>query len=97
MKIVSINNAPTVREDDTIRHDVVRLDTILANIDAANGRNDALRTYVFALRDLQRANDQYAIAGGPDRIDQAQAVVAEAFDRLIDAEFSLNRASRKGT
>jgi hypothetical protein len=98
MKILSINSAPTVcNADGGIRHDVTSLDAIVNNIDTAEGRNDALRAYVLALRDLQVAHNDsmYADGGTIDekfaRIDQAQAAVAKAFDSLIVAEFSLNR------
>jgi hypothetical protein len=94
-RIVAINNAPTVcNEDGTIRSDVTDLNQIVANIDSCNGRNDALRAYVYALRDLQRAHDRFAYGDVDDarEIDAAQAAVAAAFDRLILAEFTLNRA-----
>jgi hypothetical protein len=84
MKIVSINSTPTVADDDgAIRGDVTDIGKILNNVDEANGRNDALRAYIYALRDLQRAHDRAA----------AKAAVAKAFDRLIVAEFSLNRSA----
>ena len=64
MKIVSINNSPTVRNDDGgIRHDVTDLGKIIDNVDECNGRNDCLRAYVYALRDLQRAHDEFAFGG----------------------------------
>lgn len=92
MKIVSINNAPAVSDDDGApRADVTDIGKILDRIDECNGRNDALRTYILALRDLQRANDRYAIGTGDDTaIDHAQAKVGKAFDALIVAEVSLN-------
>jgi hypothetical protein len=96
MKIVSINTAPTVCEDyGGIRGDVTDIGKIIDNIDQAEGRNDALRAYIYALRDLQRAHDRYAIAEGDlAAIDHAQAEVAKAFDRLIVAEFLLNRGAQ---
>ena len=88
MKIISINRAPTVcNADGAIRPDVTSLDAIVANIDPAMGRNDALRAYIFALRDLQVANSHFPYSTA----DAAQAAVAKAFDRLIAAEFRLNR------
>jgi hypothetical protein len=69
-------------------------------VDEANGRNDALRAYIYALRDLQRAHDRSGIAYEDGRakansadIAAAKAAVAKAFDRLIVAEFSLNRSA----
>ena len=54
--IVSINNAPAVIDQDLVmRADVTDLNQIIANIDDCNGRNDALRAYIYALRDLARA------------------------------------------
>ena len=92
LKIVSINNAPTVCDDDgSIRGDVTDIGQILNNIDPAEGRNDALRAYIYTLRDLQRAHNEYAFEGDGAAVDQAQSNVAKAFDRLIVAEFSLNR------
>jgi hypothetical protein len=62
MKIVAINNSSTVRnEDGTIRGDMTDLNKILDSIDEAEGRNDAPRAYIYALRDLQRAHDQHTI------------------------------------
>jgi hypothetical protein len=92
MKVVNINTAPTICNDDgCIRHDVTSLDAIINHIDEAGGRNDALRAYIFSLRDLQRANDEYAIDGDDGAaIEKAEAVVAEAFDRLTAAEFALS-------
>ena len=90
MKIVSINRAPTVCDvDGHIKSDVTSLDAIVANIDTARGRNDALRAYIYALRDLQVANNNFPYSAA----DQAQAAVAKAFDALIVAEFSLNRGA----
>jgi len=37
------------------------LNKILDSIHEAEGRNDALRAYIYALRDLQRAHDQHTI------------------------------------
>jgi hypothetical protein len=98
MKIVNINRSPTVCDKDgSIRGGLTDLNKILNTIDSAHGRNDALRAYIYALRDLQRAHDQSVFAGygtpeqKDERIDQAQAAAAKAFDRLIVAEFSLNR------
>jgi hypothetical protein len=89
-KIVSINHAPAViDEDQVMRADVTDLNQIVANIDEAEGRNDALRAYVYALRDLQRAHDRSSYEEVDAEIDAAQAAVAAAFRRLIVAEFSL--------
>jgi hypothetical protein len=94
MKIVSINDTPTVcNEDGVIRGNVTDLNRILDNIDAARGLPDAIRNYVLALRDLQRSNDEFAFdAGDGSAIDQAEAAVAEAFESLIIAQRSLIEA-----
>ena len=82
-----------------LRHDVVSLDAIVANLDEGEGRNDALRAYVYALRDLQVAYTatSYADGGTAEEKDaairQAQDDVATAFDALIAAEFALNQSS----
>jgi hypothetical protein len=81
-------------EDDLIRVDETDLNRILDNIDRAEGRNDALRDYIYALRDLQWAHNWFAMNGGDsaDReIDGAQRAVNEAFDRLIRAQLALSR------
>jgi hypothetical protein len=95
MKLVSINSAPTVVDEaGGIRPDVTSLDTILNHIDHCNGRNDAVRAYIYALRDLQVAHDEgpYAEEDTDAAIDRAHAAVNKAFDDLIVAEFSINRA-----
>lgn len=94
MKIVNINAAPSVCDaDGAIRPDVTDLNNILANTDHAEGRNDAIRAYIFALRDLQYAHNQaacYADSGFGDReIDQARRAVRIAFDRLTYCELRL--------
>jgi len=91
MKIVNINNAPTIRDsDDIIRSQLSDLGKIVDNIDEAEGRNDALRAYIYALRDLQRANEMYACYGESDAtLDSAHARVRETFDRLIVAQSQL--------
>ena len=90
MKIVAINSSPTVCDDYGVRGDVTSLDKILSSIDGAAGRNDCIRAYVYALRDLQRAHDLFVHGDATDaEVDAAQATVAAAFRRLIVAEFSL--------
>jgi hypothetical protein len=94
MKLVSINSAPTIRDEDGgIRPDVTSLDAILSAIDAVEGRNDCIRAYVYALRDLQVAhNEGVSVEEDVDAaIDRAHAAVNKAFDALIVAEFAINR------
>ena len=62
MKIVSINNNPSACEDGGIRRDVTSLDAIVNNIDTCEGRNAALKAYVYALRDLQVAHNESPMA-----------------------------------
>jgi hypothetical protein len=93
MKIASINESPTLEDEDgCIRTELKDIGKIIDRIDESEGRNDALKAYIYALRDLQRANDRFAgpRCDGAD-VDQAQAKVAREFDRLIVAEFMLNR------
>jgi hypothetical protein len=93
VKIVSINNAPTIRDaDNIIGTEITDLSKIVDNIDEAGGRNEALRRYIYALRDLQHAHDVGVYEENDAAIDAAHALVAKAFDRLIVAEFSLNRS-----
>lgn len=93
MKIIAINSAPTVRSEDVLRGDITDLNLILANIDTVCGRNAALRVYIYALRDLQRAHERCATDGSAtdDDIDKAQATVERAFERLIVCQFAINR------
>lgn len=94
MKVVRIAEGPNVVDDDgCIRDDITDLNKILSRIDDVEGRNDALREYIYRLRDLQHAHERSAY-GGADadaKIDRAQAAVAKAFDRLIVCEFAINR------
>ena len=69
-----------------LRSDVLSLDTIVDNIDDACGRNDALRTYIWELRNLQVANNDSAFFENDDEIDCRQAAVRGAFARLIESE-----------
>jgi len=93
MKFVSINESPTHEDGDgCIRAELTDIGKIIDRIDDDEGRNDALKAYIYALRDLQRANDRYASVDCADAFDRAQAKVAREFDRLIAAEFRLNRA-----
>ncbi len=70
---------------------MTNLGQILATIDQACGRNDAIRAYIYTLRDLQRAIDVSSFENNDVAIARAQAAVNGAFDRLIVAEFTLNR------
>ena len=91
MKIVSINDAPAVRDTDGIlRCELTDLSRIIDNIDTAEGRNDALRAYIYALRDLQHAHDVSIYEKNDAEIDAAQALVAKTFDQLIVAQLALN-------
>jgi hypothetical protein len=92
-------------EDWEIRVDETDLNRILDKIDGAEGRNDALRDYIYALRDLQWAHNWSATAGGHSadtEIYGAQRAVNDAFDRLIraqrtlSAEIELPGRARKG-
>jgi hypothetical protein len=88
---------PAKDEDHVIRPDITDINKILDNLDKAYGRNDAIRTYIYALRDLQHANDQSVFADTVDaqgKIDRATDAVRSAFDRLIVAEFLLNRVGQ---
>jgi hypothetical protein len=93
---MKIDESSTLDADGCIRADLKDIGKIIDRIDKSEGRNDALKAYVYALRDLQRANDRFAGPGGDlAEVDQAQAKVAREFDRLIAAEFMLNREEAK--
>jgi hypothetical protein len=95
----------TMTEDWEIRIDETDLNRILDKIDGTEGRNDALRDYIYALRDLQWAHNWSATTAA-DRADAeiygAQRAVNDAFDRLIraqralSAEIELPGRARKG-
>jgi hypothetical protein len=91
MEIANINSA--LDPDGTIRADVTDIVKIIDNIDDAHGRNDALRAYVFALRDLQRMHGWHAITGDDGGIAPAQTALEKAFVRPIVAQFSLNQSA----
>ena len=76
------------RTDGRIDKAATDLTEIVGLLDEAEGRNDALRAYIFALRDLQWLHNE---DGTDAEIDAAQRAVNVAFDALIVAEFSLNR------
>jgi hypothetical protein len=80
------------RKTPASRSDITDLGKIVDAIDTAAGRNDALKAYVFALRDLQHAHDAGCYEPNDDltEIDAAQARVAQTFDALIVAQFSLD-------
>ena len=82
-----------IRTDWKIDKAATDLTEIVGLLDEAEGRNDALRAYIFALRDLQWLHNEAVEAGGyiDVEIDAAQRAVNVAFDALIVAEFSLNR------
>lgn len=97
---MKINESSTLEDaDGCIRAELTDIGKIIDRIDKSEGRNDALKAYIYALRDLQRANDRFAIVAGTDcgaaEVDHAQAKVAREFDRLIAAEFRLNREEDK--
>jgi hypothetical protein len=91
MKIISINDAPSIRDRYSImRKDVTDLTKIVDGIDTAEGRNDALRAYIYALRDLQHEHDTFSYENNYAAIDAAQARVIVAFNRLIEAQHRLD-------
>jgi hypothetical protein len=79
-------------DNGCIRPDVTDLNAILYHIDDAAGRNDALRAYIYALRDLGRAVGLSAYIGkeADPAIDRAQAAIDRTFARLMMAQFELN-------
>ena len=81
-----------VDEDGTLLADVTDLNAIVDHIDPCNGRNAALRAYIYALRDLQRAHVAHSVYGEATEAElyRANTNVVEAFQRLIDAQFSLS-------
>jgi hypothetical protein len=80
-----------VDRDNIIRKDLTDLTAIVDTIDEAGGRNDHLRAYIYTLRDLQHAIDTSSYEENDAAIRARRAAVNGAFDRLIVAEFILNR------
>jgi hypothetical protein len=101
MRIISISNAPNVcNEDGVIRRDVTDLNRILDRIDPVEGRNDCIREYIYALRDLQRAHELSGFCDlSPQEkreadIDKAQIAVDLAFTDLMIAQERLSAEIR---
>src|SRR5262245_36010327 len=95
LKIVSINDAPAVRgAHGILRCQLTDLSRIINTIDNAEGRNDTLRAYVYAPRDLQHAHDVNVYEENDAAIDAAQTLVAKTFDQLIVAQLTLNASAR---
>jgi hypothetical protein len=92
-KTQNSNIVPLNTERDAyncLRDTVTDLNKILDYIDDDHGRNDALRAYIYALRDRQRAIDLCSIDGARDPaevIHEAHEAVNDAFRRLIVAEY----------
>jgi hypothetical protein len=87
--LVHISAAPSVHDaDGVLRRQCTDLNRIIASLDEAEGRNDALIAYIFALRDLQHANDAYALTGesSGDDVARAEIAVKEAFAELAAAQ-----------
>jgi hypothetical protein len=84
------NETSPVDADGHIRPDVIDLNAILDNIDADFGRNDAIRTYILALRDLEYACGRTSYHENTDAICKAHDAVDKAFSRLVFAQYSLN-------
>jgi hypothetical protein len=106
MKIIAINNASTV--SDAELNKIVTHITGVEDRDVVRARDSALRAYIFALRDLKRANAQHDIIASDesltrddyykasnavqDVIDEAINAVERAFEHLIVCQFALNRS-----
>jgi hypothetical protein len=105
IKIIAINDAPTV-SDAELNKIVTRITGGAEGRDVVRARNNALRAYIFALRDLERAQrdiinadesltrDDYFKARNAMQvvIDEAIDAVERAFERLIVCQFALNRS-----
>jgi hypothetical protein len=79
------------RQDGIMPAGVADLNYIVSHIDEERGHAAALRAYILALRDLQHANDKYAMLGGDaGEIDAAQHRVCLAFGRLATAQMLLS-------
>jgi hypothetical protein len=83
----------TAEEAWYIGIDETDLNKILDKIDDSHGRNDALRDYIYALRDLAWANNLAAFTYCKvvdEEIDGASRAVHDAFDHLIRAQRTLS-------
>jgi hypothetical protein len=107
MKIIAINDAPTV-SDAELNKIVTRITGGAEGRDVVRARNNALRAYIFALRDLERAGAQRDIINADESltrddyfkarnamqvvIDEAIDAVERAFEHLVVCQFALNRS-----
>jgi hypothetical protein len=85
------NDSEVCDEYHFIKRTLTDLQKIVDNIDDTEGRNDALRAYIYALRDLQNAHTLNAYEENNAGIDAAHRRVVETFDELIAAQSRLNR------
>jgi hypothetical protein len=93
-----ISAAPSVHDvDGVLRRQCTDLNRIVGALDEAEGRNNALIAYVYALRDLQHANDAYALTGesSGDDVARAEIAVKEAFAELAAAQRRLAGIDRR--
>ena len=97
VKIVAINDKPIVSDNE--------LNRIITNIGGAEGRNndlrarnDALRAYVYALRDRQRADAQYDYiysdesASAYPTVDDVSKALTSVGDDVNKAQAAVERA-----
>ena len=100
MKIVSINRAPTVSDNDLNRiiTDIGMAEGHHRNNDVLRARNDALRAYIYALRDRQRADAQYDYiysdesASAYPTADDVNKALTSVWDDVNKAQAAVERA-----
>ena len=80
-------------DDRCIRADATDLNAIIDNIDAAEGRNDALRGYIprCATCNMRTTRPDLPMSS-IRRIQPAQDAIERAFCRLMLAQFALNQS-----
>ena len=89
--IIDIRDPEVCDEHHFIKRTLTDLQKIVDNIDDTEGRNDALRAYIYALRDLQNAHTLGAYEENDAELYAAHRRVVETFDELIAAQSRLNR------
>jgi hypothetical protein len=77
--------------------DCTDLNTIVNWIDNCEGRNAALKKYIYALRDVSRAHSLSLQGEATDgEVDAAEARATVAFNKLITCQHRLDDASGQG-
>ena len=97
MKIIAINDAPTVSDNDLNRiiTDIGMAEGHHRNSDVLRARNNALRAYIFfALRGRQRADAQYDAIAADEALtmDEYSKASGKVYEDVREAQDAVERA-----